>query len=127
MRWKGKTRWQSETEARYNAKQFCSNECRSVALAKQKPEDNYFYGKNQTPWNKGKRKDVWRIKCNQYIKLFYKDGSWEYEHRKVARDKYGEIKGLVVHHINLNGLDNSPDNLEVMTAGEHKKLHMSLI
>lgn len=38
--------------------------------------------------------------------------------------KNGWIKGgLVVHHKDYNGLNNNPDNLEIMTFKEHQKYH----
>ncbi len=61
-----------------------------------------------------------------------------YEHRLIAKFnnpekfdklynpevKNGIIKGnVVVHHKDYNGLNNSPDNLEIMTFEEHSKLH----
>jgi hypothetical protein len=124
--WKGKDRWRCETRQRYEKKQFCNNECRSKYLAKQSPESNYFFGKHLKPYNKGKRKEIWRVKCGRYIKLFYNDGKFEYEHRKVAREVYGDIDGLIIHHINQDGRDNRRENLEPMTSKEHKRLHHQL-
>lgn len=61
-----------------------------------------------------------------------------FEHRLIAKfhnpDKFNElyddniknglIKGnVVVHHKDYNGLNNNPDNLEIMTFEEHAKLH----
>ena len=61
-----------------------------------------------------------------------------YEHRLIAKFfnpkkfnniyndeiKNGLIKGnVVVHHKDYNGLNNNPDNLEIMTFEEHSKFH----
>lgn len=48
-----------------------------------------------------------------------------YVHVIVAEMKTGRIlgKGDVVHHRNGNRLDNSPENIKVMTRGEHVKTH----
>lgn len=61
-----------------------------------------------------------------------------FEHRLIAKffnpDKFndlydeninnGIIKGnVIVHHKDYNGLNNSPENLEIMTFEEHSKLH----
>ena len=61
-----------------------------------------------------------------------------YEHRLIAKffnsDKFNEkydenikngiIKGnVVVHHKDYNGLNNNPNNLEIMTFEEHTKFH----
>ncbi len=53
---------------------------------------------------------------------------WKYEHRIVAEQMLGRTlePGEIVHHINHDTLDNRPENLRVMTAGEHTILHMSI-
>ena len=38
----------------------------------------------------------------------------------------GTIRGLAVHHINSQTLDNRRCNLQVLTAAEHSKVHMTL-
>lgn len=50
-----------------------------------------------------------------------------YIHRYIAEQYYG-IKldsTLHVHHKDNNKLNNEPDNLEILTASEHRKLHSS--
>ena len=53
---------------------------------------------------------------------------WKYEHRIVAEQMLGRTlePDEIVHHINHDTLDNRPENLRVMTAGEHTILHMSI-
>lgn len=48
------------------------------------------------------------------------------QHRLVMEDTLGRPlrKGEVVHHRDENPLNNHPDNLEVMTKGDHHKHHM---
>lgn len=50
------------------------------------------------------------------------------EHRLVAEKMIGRYlkENEVVHHINENKLDNRPENLKVMTAWEHMKLHAEI-
>lgn len=76
----------------------------------------------------------WIINCdiNKY------NGKRVFEHRLIAefnnpnlwKEKYNATKkngwlegGLVVHHKDYNGLNNSPDNLAIMTFKEHQKFH----
>ena len=53
------------------------------------------------------------------------NGNLEAEHRILASTFHENIYGNVVHHKNFNSLDNSKDNLVVMTYAEHKTLHSS--
>ena len=48
-----------------------------------------------------------------------------HEHRVVAEQKLGRplARGEVVHHIDGDIHNNAPENLAVMTQGEHMRLH----
>lgn len=49
----------------------------------------------------------------------------KYLHRLIYEKYKGDIpKGYVVHHINGNRIDNSIENLELLTRTDHSKLHM---
>lgn len=51
-------------------------------------------------------------------------GHSEYEHRLVWMKYHGPIpEGMEVHHINGDMSDNRIENLELMTAAEHNRLH----
>ena len=56
-------------------------------------------------------------------RLYYdpSDNSWHYEHRKFVGCKVP--KGMVVHHKDYDKLNNSPENLQVMTVKEHTSFH----
>jgi hypothetical protein len=49
-------------------------------------------------------------------------------HRLVAVAEYGfdEVKNMDVHHKNEIKWDNRPENLELLTRSEHRKLHVEL-
>lgn len=43
----------------------------------------------------------------------------------VAYEGFDAVEGKVVHHKSKHGLDNRPENLELMTAAEHTRLHQN--
>ncbi len=71
-------------------------------------------------------------KRNGYVYIYMPDhpnavtgGRYVAEHRLVAERKLGRLleRHEVVHHIDRNGGNNDPDNLQVMTQREHAALH----
>lgn len=60
-----------------------------------------------------------------YKKLKFKDGSTKDEHRHIVEKQLGRKlnRNEVVHHIDGNKLNNSVDNLEVMSLAEHARQH----
>lgn len=62
---------------------------------------------------------------NGYKILYLEDGSSIKEHIKVMEDHIGRklLADEVVHHINEKRDDNRLENLQLMTRGEHSKLH----
>lgn len=63
----------------------------------------------------------------QYWMILTKDGR-KYEHRVIIQNRLGRplLRSEVVHHKNGNGLDNSPDNLELTNVSRHARLHIAL-
>ena len=47
------------------------------------------------------------------------------KHRLVLENKLGRFlkNNEVAHHVNENKLDNSPENIELMSFSEHSRLH----
>lgn len=58
-------------------------------------------------------------------RLIWCDGKQQLEHRLVMARVLGRplLRTEIVHHKDENGLNNTPDNLEVMTQAEHRRLH----
>lgn len=55
----------------------------------------------------------------------YKKKFKRHEHRVVAEQMLGRplVRGEIVHHIDGNRHNNTPENLQVMTQAEHLRLH----
>ena len=56
-------------------------------------------------------------------RITYRNGRRDYEHRLVAEETIGRLlkPDEIVHHIDGNRSNNSPENLVVMTAQEHNR------
>jgi uncharacterized protein YlzI (FlbEa/FlbD family) len=60
----------------------------------------------------------------RYRKLYNFSKGWQSEHKIVAEQFYRPLqKNEVVHHLDINGSNNSPDNLLIMDFKEHRKYH----
>lgn len=92
-------------------------------------------GKEVTQETINKRRKTARLNClgnrhketrdnKQYWVVMTMDGK-RYEHRVVMEHKLGrKLESWEhVHHINEDGLDNDPNNLELVTNSEHKRKH----
>lgn len=128
--WQGKKRKLYESNKRFAERIYCGSECRSKALSEEsKGENNYFYGKHLTPWNK-KEKIRWRVKqTNGYVRIVYRreDGSnyFVYEHREVVENSIGRTlrDAETIHHLNGDKSDNSRGNLWLFKDnGEHHRI-----
>ena len=61
-------------------------------------------------------------KHGKYWGIMRNNGKWIQEHNLICDLDYDSFND-VVHHKNFNGLDNSKENLQVMTISEHQTLH----
>ena len=77
-------------------------------------------------WKGGRSVSKGRKKDGQYAVLLI-DGRYVPEHRYVMEQSMGRKlhRDEHVHHIDGNKLNNDPHNLQVLTASEHTKLHMT--
>lgn len=57
----------------------------------------------------------------QDYRMYYEpyENEWHFEHRRFVQSGEGNI----VHHINFNKLDNSPNNLVRVTRSQHREIH----
>lgn len=123
---------------------YCSRECHRVAkMEYMKGDKNHQYGlrgsKNPT-WKSDRKLSRYGYRQVRCLDHPFKDhADFVFEHRLVAEqyllnnDNSVVINGkrylspdYVVHHKDFDRLNNSPDNLEVMTHEEHQRLHTTL-
>jgi len=92
------------------------------------------FTKRQEPVKQGGN-NYWRVYSNihnpskkvfehRLIAKFNNPSLWETTYDVAQRSGWID-GGLVVHHKDYNPLNNHPDNLEIMTFGEHTRLHGS--
>ena len=59
-----------------------------------------------------------------YRKIYNFSKGWQAEHRIIAEQFLRPLTGKdVIHHKNFDASNNSPENLQIMTWGEHYKYH----
>ncbi len=88
----------------------CSRKCQGVRMR----------GENNPNFKQG-------FSINQWgYKMININGHKVYEHRYVMEQYLGrKLKhGEEIHHIDGNKLNNSIDNLQLLTTAEHRKLHV---
>jgi hypothetical protein len=114
---------------------YCSKEC-CLAVTNHILEENgraTRFPIGQTPHNyQGYTTTQSRPGSPRYIQIYApehpngnKDG-YVREHRLIMEDILGRylLEDEIVHHIDENGLNNCPSNLQVMTASEHTTHHL---
>lgn len=108
----GKIRWVLPSVVKLRT--YCSKECAD----KEKMES--FKGENNPSWKGG-----YYIGQNGYR---YKriDGKYVLEHKFVFEKHYGikVPRGFLVHHKDKNKMNNSIENLEMMTYKQHSRFHI---
>jgi ribonucleotide reductase alpha subunit len=67
-----------------------------------------------------------RIFEHRLIAKFYFDEEWNNLYTNLKSNGFSKTGGLVIHHKDYNQLNNSPDNLQIMSFSDHSKLHGSI-
>jgi DNA gyrase subunit B len=70
-----------------------------------------------------------RYKCNRdgFYEQVHSNGNWRMTHKLVSTALgFGAGVGEVIHHIDINPLNNDPKNLEKLTVAEHNRRHMTI-
>lgn len=69
-----------------------------------------------------KNESVVALKKHMMIQVSAGSGKWPYEHRMIAEKVFGSIpKGHHIDHVDGNCLNNSQDNLQILSPEEHGK------
>lgn len=123
---------------------YCSKECHRIAKQEyMKGDKNHQYGLKGSlndSWKSDERISYYGYRLIRNLEHPFKNcDGFVFEHRLIAEryllNDYNsvEIEGKKylkpeydVHHIDFNKLNNSPDNLVVLTRSEHQKLHQML-
>jgi hypothetical protein len=109
---------------------FCSLRCVGKWRIEQgnHPFEGYRFGEDNPNWRGGKTKH-----SRGYIYTTAPDhprahNGYVLEHILVAEKKLGRYlkPGEIVHHRNGIKDDNRPENIQVMTIGDHNRLHAKL-
>jgi len=64
-----------------------------------------------------------RVYEHRLIAQYNNPKKWNAVYENAKKSGWANTGGLVVHHKDYNGLNNSPDNLEIMTFKEHQQFH----
>jgi len=64
-------------------------------------------------------------KGSSYYEQVWSGGNWRFTHQLVSHHLgFAASPAEVIHHQDLNSLNNSPDNLEKLTKSEHNRRHI---
>lgn len=141
----GKMFWVKPSHLRRYKNVCCSREC-SLQLRhlKMSGKNNHQYGlkgRLNSSWESDERISTHGYKLIRRLDHPFKNSNgFVFEHRLVAEEylltpqNSIEINGkrylrpdLEIHHIDQNKLNNSPENLLIVTKSEHRKIHNKIV
>lgn len=107
----------------WNRKKFCSLKCYKAEKFKRRNRKRYHRRKNSfthVPLSKGER-----MAYTGYKLIYVGNKKYKSAHRKAMEDYLGQElpRGIVVHHIDHNKLNNDVENLCLFTPEEHNIFH----
>lgn len=102
---------------------------RELGIAKGSGKSKATKGESHWSWRGGRvidRNGYVRVRCPQHPNA--NSNGYVLEHRKVVADLLGRplLSTEEVHHIDGNKQNNDPDNLMVVTRGEHQRMHANV-
>ena len=109
-------------------KEFCSRACVNRFVLKGKPSNS------PSTWRKGKTSGAnhpnWKggkSRLGKYMSIRVGHRKYQLEHRYVMEQHLGRKlkRSEHIHHINHEPLDNRIENLEIIDASTHIKMHRS--
>lgn len=134
--WCSKSIYRNPSELKLTKNSYCSSDCRSKHLSKKHNPEGYLKRPHLSQYNIENNKDrmtpevrkkLRMAKLDKGVKDSYRKLYGVHEHRLVAEIMLGRKlkKGEVVHHIDLDKRNNSPENLMVFAnQADHAKWHV---
>lgn len=106
---------------------FCSAACSKIFTSRRMTEMNIDLNPTRMILSTRLKLRAYRLRISRGCKS-YRKFLGRHLHRIVAEEKAGRelLKGEVVHHKDEDILNNSPDNLEILSSqAEHARIHMN--
>lgn len=129
--------------SRSKGRRFCSNKCREDSIEYQTAKSDRLRGSGNGAWKGGVTKHSDGYVYESAYSHPYASKGYVLQHRLVVEQHLAETNPeskcliklgdnlylspeLIVHHKNFEKDDNRLDNLQIMTAGAHQRLHNQL-
>lgn len=133
----GKSKYLFKSQVGRSKKHYCSLKCQSIGFSKNLKQQ-YLSGARDRMAITGrantsmKKKYAEKFKTNPtiqinscgYEQIYIPEVGWRLNHRYIWEQHNGDIpEGCVIHHKDMNRLNNNIDNLMCMPFNKHQVLH----